>query len=712
MIPLCAPGSGSEALSWMIEPDDALLGNMVDAPSHLTEHSTPIGSASATPTAGPPSALIKVSLLGGFLIEAPNGTVGLPSRKAQAILAYLMLLPSQKATRESIAGLLWSGATEDLARASLRQALRRLNQYFDAVGIVGIDATRTEVRLNKRMFETDLWAVLEIDADAPIHPILLQRSDISASLLLGFDDLDEAFNSWVLTQRQNLNDRLVASLEVRLAQPSGNAGRDAAHATKNAALALSNLDPTHEGACRELMLQHVRAGDIGSALKRYNRLWSLLENDYDMEPSDETKALVALIKSGADEADAKPDAGSSRPDPSGTPRLVVESFSYAGVPDPLKFMARAFRHQFMSSLLKFREWLVVDGERAERQRIMLPSNPVFRISGDTYVKDTILYVVVSVRDSSNDTILWSEENPASLDTWPRTLRQLVQKLAIAINTHVASNRQSAKREEPSQPPPVYDRWMQGRRLLHLWTPTGWAEAEEIFTSVRKDQPDFAPGHSSLSFCASLKRFVYPGFRDEPGLSLLAIEHAKRSIQLGPRDTKGYQASGWAHILVGEFERAALCFGIAETLNENDIGVAVSSALGLAYCGESEEALRRLDHLQEAGFDYQSLHWSIEAACRFICRDYPGTLWAAAKANEGAFYPQAWSAVAFAQLGNDRSAEREARKFLATARENWTGEMPPLPGDISRWFLSVQPFRNPADYFHMKHSLERAGLTTR
>lgn len=696
----------------MIEPDDALTEYMVDAPSHLTEQPKPAGSESASQKAGQRPDLIRVSLLGGFLIEAPNGAGNLPSRKAQAILAYLMLLPSQKATRESIAGLLWSGATEDLARASLRQALRRLNQYFDSVGIVGIDATRSEVRLNKRMFETDLWDVLRIDADAPVHPILLQRSDISSSLLLGFEDLDEAFNSWVLTQRQNLNDRLVASLELRLAQAFGGSGHDASHATKNAALALSNLDPTHEGACRELMLQHVRAGDIGSALKRYNRLWSLLENDYDMEPSDETKALVAQIKSGADEADARPDDESSRRDPSGTPRLVVESFSYAGVPDPLQFMARAFRHQFMSSLLKFREWLVVDGERAERQRIVLPTNSVFRISGDTYIKDTILYVVVSVRDSSNGTILWSEENPASLDTWPRTLRQLVQKLAIAINSHVATNRQSAKHKEPSQHSPVYDRWMQGRRLIHIWTPTSWAEAEEIFRSVRKDQPDFAPGHSSLSFCASLKRFVYPGFRDESGLSLLALEHAKRSIELGPRDANGYQASGWAHILVGEFDQATLCFGIAETLNENDIGVAVSSSLGLAYCGETEEALRRLDHLQETGFVYQSLHWSIEAACRFICRDYPGTLWAAAKANEGAFYPQAWSAVAFAQLGNNRSAEREARKFLITAREHWTGEMPPLPGDISRWFLSVQPFRNPADYFHMKHSLERAGLTTR
>lgn len=698
-----------------VKPDVTLPDTMVDSPYYLTDAPMPSESASAIANARPPAERFRVSLFGGFLIEAPGGIKAMPGRKAQAILAYLMLLPSRKATRENIAGLLWSGAAEDLARASLRQALRKLNQYFETVGVVGIDVTRNEIRLNAKMFEADLWAVLECEANAPIHPILVQRSDISSSLLLGFEDLDQALHSWILTQRQNLHDRLVSSLEQRLKQRPGASVYEVTESTRNAALALSNLDPTHEGACRELMRQHARAGDIGSALKRYNRLWSLLESDYDMEPSDETKALVALIKTGfgPDRGNDKLSGdGVSGFDPSGTPRLIIESFTDTGIPGPLKFMARAFRHQFMSSLLKFREWLVLDGEHSERQRIVLPTDPTYRISGDAFVKDTVLYVLVSVRDLDSDTILWSEENPASLDTWPRTLRQLVQKLAIAINIHVSPARQLPKHEEAAESSPVYDRWMQGRRLMHRWTATSWSQAEEIFTSVSRERPDFAPGHSSLSFCASMIRFVAPGAQENPGLSRLALNHAQRAIELGPRDAKSYQASGWAHIANGEFERALLCFGIAETLNENDIGVAASSALGFAYCGESEEALRRFDRFQDSGFDYQSLHWSIEAACRFICRDYPGTLWAAAQASDGAYYPQVWAAMAFAQLGNSATAEREVRKFLAAARENWAGDMPPLPGDIARWFLSVQPFRNPEDYFHMKHSLERAGLPTR
>ena len=121
---------------------------MADAPYHLTEDPTSLSGAPAHPKALPGRDTLYVSLLGGFLIEAPNGSAALPSRKAQAILAYLLLQPTRSASRESIAGLLWSGGTEDLARASLRQALRRLNQYFEATGVFGIEVTRNEVRLN------------------------------------------------------------------------------------------------------------------------------------------------------------------------------------------------------------------------------------------------------------------------------------------------------------------------------------------------------------------------------------------------------------------------------------------------------------------------------------------------------------------------------------------------------------------------------------
>ena len=59
------------------------------------------------------------------------------------------------------------------------------------------------------------------------------------------------------------------------------------------------LDPTHEEAARALIRTRVAAGDMAGALDRlYKGLWTLLENEYDVEPSKKTQELIARIKLG------------------------------------------------------------------------------------------------------------------------------------------------------------------------------------------------------------------------------------------------------------------------------------------------------------------------------------------------------------------------------------------------------------------------------
>ncbi|MFC7689443.1 bacterial transcriptional activator domain-containing protein [Paeniroseomonas aquatica] len=62
--------------------------------------------------------------------------------------------------------------------------------------------------------------------------------------------------------------------------------------------AILKLDPTHEEACRDVMRGSAEAGDTIGALRAYDQLWQLLEDDYDTEPSAPTQALVADIKLG------------------------------------------------------------------------------------------------------------------------------------------------------------------------------------------------------------------------------------------------------------------------------------------------------------------------------------------------------------------------------------------------------------------------------
>jgi DNA-binding SARP family transcriptional activator len=240
----------------------------------------------------------------------------------------------------------------------------------DIEGISGIVVDRDEVRVAPDGVLIDVWTSLERVQNGEIDPILLERRNICDSLLAQLEDLDPAFRSWLLVQRRSLHERLVYFLESRLAElvrdtdevERGNPEE------KTVALALLNLDPTHEGACRQLMRASVREGDVAGALRRYNALWELLGDEYDVEPSEETQRLVASIKMGdiaTPSREAWPRAP-SRPSPhlaeSGVAyhsghshqrrlRIIVGPFEAAGVDEEQRYLVSGFRHQLISSLV-------------------------------------------------------------------------------------------------------------------------------------------------------------------------------------------------------------------------------------------------------------------------------------------------------------------------------------------------------------------------
>ncbi|PYN06912.1 MAG: alpha/beta hydrolase, partial [Candidatus Rokuibacteriota bacterium] len=69
-------------------------------------------------------ARLHLTLFGGFHARLePGSAIALPTRKSQALLAYLALPVGRAHPRDKLAALLWGGMREESARASLRQAL-------------------------------------------------------------------------------------------------------------------------------------------------------------------------------------------------------------------------------------------------------------------------------------------------------------------------------------------------------------------------------------------------------------------------------------------------------------------------------------------------------------------------------------------------------------------------------------------------------------
>ena len=92
---------------------------------------------------------LTLTLLGGFQARLGDGPwLALPTRKSQALLAYLALPPGRAHSRDKLASLLWGDLSEGRARNSLRQALFTLRQAARPVGPDCLLVERATVALN------------------------------------------------------------------------------------------------------------------------------------------------------------------------------------------------------------------------------------------------------------------------------------------------------------------------------------------------------------------------------------------------------------------------------------------------------------------------------------------------------------------------------------------------------------------------------------
>ena len=77
---------------------------------------------------------IKARLFGGFELKDADGEeLTLSTRKARALLAFLIVESGQWHSRERLAGLLWGDRAQTQARNSLNQALYEIRKLEGSV---------------------------------------------------------------------------------------------------------------------------------------------------------------------------------------------------------------------------------------------------------------------------------------------------------------------------------------------------------------------------------------------------------------------------------------------------------------------------------------------------------------------------------------------------------------------------------------------------
>jgi DNA-binding SARP family transcriptional activator/TolB-like protein len=660
--------------------------------------------------------ILTISVLGNLSIAFNGHEVRIKSRKSRAVLAFLALNESWQETRERVVGLFWSESEEQKARASLRQTLRELRIALLDAGYHGLQTEKLAIELDADSVEVDLLSVIDAAEEHRAHRMILNRPRVAESILEGLEDLDPEFRVWLLAKRRTFQDRLIRALEAGLAGPE-----DGTQRKKLLAQAVVNLDPTHEEACRYLMQARAAEGDTAGALRVYKELWDLLDEEYGMEPSARTQQLVADIKQGS----LEPSSPAATPATLGVTRIIdpplvpppglgkiallVSQFQMNGVTPEKVHLVQGFRHHLIASLVRFREWGVVDGAAPSSTQPEASNTPQYGIDATAYQAGESVNIVLTLRQNKTNFFVWSETFELKLENWFEVQQRIIRRTTSSLNVQLSAERLAQLAREPDVSLEIYDRWLRGQAMILRFSPDNWQRAVELFTESIRDAPHFSPSFSSLVQLNNTVQFAYPGVFRDRAKAEHTIELARTAVQLDPVDSRAQLCMGWSLTLADRHAEAEMHMDLACELNENDPWTLMSSALYYAFCGKFDRATRLANEACDLSLAPGPQFLGYHSVIHFLGGNYDGTLEVTKHPINITEILPAVRAAALHHLGRHDESVHEARRFISGIRARWYGKDAPTDLNIARWLLHVYPIARREDWQRLRDGIYHAGI---
>lgn len=237
---------------------------------------------------------LRLYLLGGIDLRDRSGaeiSAVLAQPKRFALLAYLAAAPGARfRRRDQLLGVFWPDADEARARGSLNRSLSFLR------GWLGNDVIVSRGKDEVGIAADHLWS------DVAAFEAAISASDLAAAVDLCRGDLLEGFHvggtaefsHWIDRERARLRMRACTAAWALAARAEEAGNMEDALVRARRALELDLLD---EPALRRLLALLDRTGDRLGAARVYADFVRLLDREFEMEPSPETRALMETVRS-------------------------------------------------------------------------------------------------------------------------------------------------------------------------------------------------------------------------------------------------------------------------------------------------------------------------------------------------------------------------------------------------------------------------------
>jgi len=547
--------------------------------------------------------VLRIRLLGPLELDSASGaSIGLPTRKAEALLAVLARHPGRRHGRERLAALLWPESTQAGARTSLRQTLAQLRRALLARGPEPVRAEADSLALEPSGVEVDA-ARFEALHDAGTRAALTEAAALyRGDFLEGFSPPAEPFAEWLTFERMRLRERAVAVLSALLPDDAGDSSSEQAIQT---AVRLLELDPLQESVHRLLMRLYLAQGRRGAALEQYRFCRAALRRELGAEPEAETEALgreireqshpVSTATPGAVQGDAPAHGLLAGP--------VVAVLPFANLsPDPdQRYFSDGVSEDIITALAGWRRFPLIASASTFGYRD--PARDPRRVAdelGARYVVDGSVRRAggrarISARlvDADSGHVFWAERFDLALADILAAQDECAARIAAAIEPALEGaelNRIVTKRTEDLS---AWERFLQGRSFLGRFTLESHVTARMWFERAIELDRGYSDAFAGLAQ-SDHQDVMIGGVTEREERLARAFETAREAAALDPNSSDAHLRLGTAYVWREEFDSAMAETELAVELNPSNAHARLALGNRLDLVGCNAEGIAQLE----------------------------------------------------------------------------------------------------------------------
>jgi TolB-like protein/DNA-binding SARP family transcriptional activator len=528
-----------------------------------------------------PSDTARLRLIGEFRLTGVRGeSVAIVSRRARAILAYLVLTPEHTATRERLCGLLWSDRGETQARASLRQCLVELKEATAAADLGLLSIERAHVALVHGRHRSDVAELERALAHEDAEPLGALLAGLGATPLLEDLEFSGLYRDWLDQARARLDRAIATGVMAHLSRLEAAGSWARIRELADAYLRRDHLD---EAVAAAAIRAEVALGATAAAHRRFQALEAELKRELGVAPGPAARQALAGPVPSAENAQAAP-ANPPQPDPLSPPAfaqlVAVLAFDNLSADRDMDFFSEGLSEEILTRLTRTTDLKLVGRGSSFALRGVDKASPRVRaLIGATHVLDGSVRrsgervrVAAHLTECLSHTVVWASRYDRELTDVFALQDEIAEAVADAMRAAFAPAPRNARLD-----PETLDLWFRARQR----SPKRLYFDAKLLEEVVRRAPDFADAWSALALTYAVEAVWGAGSSSFDELQERVTRTSATALALDPQ-IKGFEALQDAlfYPLCGSYREAEnrLTQALAAAPNDARLMLALSARL--------------------------------------------------------------------------------------------------------------------------------------